>query len=255
MTTTRPTTDALTAVEILSDGLLRLLRAKPTILPWDQVEPAMVVLGLTRDDLAEARARGGEFITHAVPPGQLAEDDVVPPSHATGGDPGGQPDDDVAPPDPAMTSGQPEDEPEDEPERPPGPAIVATRRAAGHPATTTRKMNHQAGTRARKSNEAGQLLCSRCGVFLDPDCFRLRTDRIGSGQRRSACDPCLSDASRSRYVTIETRGTLREIGITLAIQEGDDAARLLCVDCGQPLGVDDVRTRGEVALVHVVCPE
>jgi hypothetical protein len=111
-------------------------------------------------------------------------------------------------------------------------------------------------TRTRPVSEDGDLLCTRCGKWLSPDNFKLRTDRIGSGGRRSACDPCHNAANRSRYLSVEAKASLNAVGLTFTIQDGDDAATLSCAACGMRLEVgDEVRTEHDSPIRHITCPK
>lgn len=231
MPTTRSAAEAasLTATEVLADGLLRLLRAQPVILGWDKAAAAMAVLGLSREDLSEARERGGDFVRHDTPDidGHDFERATRP-----------EPTEPVAVPDPADVTIMP----------------GRTRRTAGKPVAVTRTMLHRPATRTRPVSDTGQLQCTRCRLWKDPGEFRLRTDRIGSGTRRSACDECFNRDNRERYVSLRAKAQLNAVGITLEILEGDEAAQLICVRCQEPLGLDDVETTQDVELAHVRCP-
>ncbi len=213
--------------QILADALLALLRARPVVLAWDQCNPAMAVLGLNAADLSEARARVG-FPVHATPPGGTPDVTDVPAPAA--------PTDDHRPV--VSVDG------------PPPPVRVgeaAYRQTEPHPPTRTRPATTARPTRA------GELRCSRCREWKAMEAFRLRTDRIGSGTRRSACDECFSRDNRSRYVNLTARAELNAIGITLSIEEGDEVARLRCRKCGQALGTDDVEAE-PTEFAHVICP-
>jgi hypothetical protein len=113
----------------------------------------------------------------------------------------------------------------------------------------------KAPTTARPVTEDGQLRCSVCGKWKDPEDFKLRSDRIGSGTRRSACDPCHNAANRARYLNVEAKASLNAVGLSFTIQDGDEAASLSCASCGQRLEVgQDVRTVHDSAIRHITCP-
>ena len=107
-------------------------------------------------------------------------------------------------------------------------------------------------TRQRPVSDDGDLCCSVCGKWKPAEEFMLRTDRIGSGTRRSACTPCHNERNKSRYLNVTAVAALNAVGLTFTVSEGDDAASLSCVLCGARLEVgDDVTTAENVGVMHM----
>jgi hypothetical protein len=101
-------------------------------------------------------------------------------------------------------------------------------------------------TTARPIHE-GQLRCSQCQKWKDEEEFSLRTDRLGSGTRRSACKDCHRLAGRKRYLNVQAKASLSTLGVEFVVEEGDTSARFICAKCGQPIEPnDDATVVGEV---------
>lgn len=113
----------------------------------------------------------------------------------------------------------------------------------------------QRPTRSRPVGEDGKLRCVRCGLDKIPEEFRLRSDRLGSGTRRSACDDCTARDQRARYLSVRTRADLNAVGLTFSVEDGDDVAGLTCLRCGNAITSGDDVTAGPVEVSHAgVCP-
>lgn len=111
----------------------------------------------------------------------------------------------------------------------------------------------KAPTNARPIHE-GQLRCSKCQKWKDEDEFSLRTDRIGSGTRRSACKSCHRLAGKERYLNVRAQEALTAIGVEFVVEEGDSSAKFICRSCGKPIEPgEDATVSGVVE--HSSCVE
>lgn len=101
--------------------------------------------------------------------------------------------------------------------------------------------------------EAPQLRCSQCKEWKPAEAFSPRTDRPGSGTRRSACRDCHRLTGRRRYLNLEALDALGTVGLEFVV-EAEDPARLVCAKCKRPIKPgEDASVAGEVG--HVECPE
>ncbi len=187
-----------------ADALLILLNAR-------FVDPAftagaMRVLGLSKEDMSEARRRVGAMV--AMPPHEPVGSTDSPSADQEWGQP---------------PTGLP---------RAPhvAPSFERFRRPS-KPATNARPVNHD-----------GQLRCSKCQKWKDEDEFSLRTDRLGSGTRRSACKPCHRLAGKQRYLNVDAKGSLTLLGVDFVVEEGDTAGKFICAKCGKPIEQGDDAT-------------
>lgn len=128
------------------------------------------------------------------------------------------------------------------------------------PETITRRSTYVAPPKARLSKaptnsrpvNEGKLRCSKCQEWKPEDQFGLRTDRLGSGTRRSACRDCHRKDGRQRYLNVKALDSLTLLGLDFVVEEGDSSAKFVCGRCGKPIEPgDDATLIG--AVEHSTC--
>lgn len=100
----------------------------------------------------------------------------------------------------------------------------------------------RAPSTSRPVSHDGQLRCSKCSQWKDEGEFSIRTDRLGSGTRRSACKGCHRLAGRQRYLNVDAKGSLTILGLDFVVEEGDTSGKFICAKCGKPIEAGDDAT-------------
>lgn len=99
--------------------------------------------------------------------------------------------------------------------------------------------------------DAEAAVCTKCKKKQPIDQFPFRPDR--PNRRWTQCADCRAAAQRGRYLSVQKKADLAEVGIEFTIADGDAVVGMRCTECDHPLRTGQTVV-GETDLRHSHCP-